>query len=63
MSGDKIIRTSGEVPLVLFLTESKKLCRKLAWRGELLRKALVYLCKLVGFRLQGSFMRHEENPC
>lgn len=63
MSGDKIICASGEVPLVPFLAENRKLCRKLAWRGELLRKTRVYLGKLIRLRAQASSRRHEESPC
>ena len=63
MSGDKIICRSEEVSLRPFQAEGRKLCRKLAWRGELLRKARVYLCKLIGLRLQAFSRRHEENPC
>ena len=63
MSGDKIICAGGQDPLVPFRTEKRKLCGKLAWRGELLRKTRVYLGKLIRFRAQASFKRHEESAC
>lgn len=63
MSGDKIICASGEVSLAPFQAEERKLCRKLAWRGELLRKARVYLGKLIRLRVQASSRRNEESAC
>jgi len=63
MSSDKIICSSGEVPLAPFQAEGRKLCGKLAWRGELLRKARVYLGKLIRLRAQASSMRNEESAC
>lgn len=63
MSGDKIICASGDVSLSPFQPEKRKLCGKLAWRGELLRKARVYLGKLICLRVQASFKRNEESAC
>ena len=63
MSGDKIICRSEEVSLRPFQAEGRKLCGKLAWRGELLRKARVYLGKLIRLRVQTSSRRNEENAC
>lgn len=63
MSGDKIICAGGKVPLVPFLAEGRTTLQEACLGGELLRKARVYLCKLIGLRLQASSRRHEENPC
>ena len=63
MSGDKIICASGKVSLAPFQAEGRKLCGKLAWRGELLRKARVYLGKLIGLRVQAPSRLHEESAC
>ena len=63
MSGDKIICASGKVPLAPFQAEGRKLCGKLAGRGELLRKTRVYLGKLIRLRAQASSKRYEENAC
>lgn len=63
MSGDKIICASGEVSLAPFQPEKRKLWGKLAWRGELLRKARVYLGKLIRLRAQAFSKRNEENAC
>ncbi|SDO58451.1 hypothetical protein SAMN05216213_101367 [Ectopseudomonas guguanensis] len=63
MSGDKIICVSEKVSLAPFQAEGRKLCGKLAWRGELLRKARVYLGKLIRLRVQTSSRRNEENAC
>ena len=63
MSGDKIICASGNVPLAPFQAEGRKLCGKLAWRGELLRKTRVYLGKLIRLRVQTSSRLNEENAC
>ena len=63
MSGDKIICASGNVPLAPFQAEGRKLCGKLAWRGELLRKTRVYLGKLICLRAQASSKPNEERAC
>ena len=63
MSGDKIICVSEKVSLAPFQAEGRKLCGKLAWRGELLRKTRVYLGKLIRLRAQASSKPHEESAC
>lgn len=63
MSGDKIICVSGKFSLAPFQAEGRKLCGKLAWRGELLRKTRVYLGKLIRLRAQTSSGRYEESAC
>ncbi|GIZ11138.1 hypothetical protein NCCP436_05540 [Pseudomonas sp. NCCP-436] len=63
MGDDKIISVSGKDLLTLFRAESRELCGKLAWRGELLHRARVYLGKLICLRVQASFKRNEESAC
>lgn len=63
MSDNKIICASGKDSLALFRAEYRELCGKLAWRGELLHRARVYLGKLICLRVQASFKRNEESAC
>lgn len=63
MSGDKIIRVIGNVSFTPFPAEKNRLCGKLAWRGELLRKVRVYLGKLIRLRVQALSRPHEESAC
>ena len=57
------ILTQPAVTVLRFSCEPTKGRRKLAWRGELLRKARVYGCKPERWLMQRSFEITEECSC
>jgi hypothetical protein len=59
---DQIIDAAGDVRAAFFVRADHGR-RKLAWRGELLRKARVYVCKPERWLLQRSFESIEECSC
>ena len=60
---DKIIRAAGVIPSCAFRACQNGARRKLAWRGELLRKARVYVCKSGRLVMQVSSGLIEECSC